>query len=269
MTQTLEQLLQQLELGQYVAKFKEEDISSIQQAQSLSENDLKELGLTLGARKKLTQALHPAGSTAAPGVTASSSPSSAAAATTVTPGNSPSKFPRADPLKEVGNSKFSLEFRKGLRDTAPELEKWTERLRKLFGQNDWYFSIASYADIYNTIEQKSKDMHKETVLRQLAGILHSKENDHDTSVVGCAVRNLEKMVKEDAFNGQVFVEKTPAHCISIRVGQKGDVDLPHKFRDVLAYYGWVDGAFVVLMDIAAFPGNLDYVCAHYELVKAL
>lgn len=53
----MEELLARLELSQFAAKLRAEDID-IEAAALLSEDDLKNLGLTLGARKKLYNALH-------------------------------------------------------------------------------------------------------------------------------------------------------------------------------------------------------------------
>jgi hypothetical protein len=54
----MEALLNSLDLAKFAQKFKDEDVD-IDAAKKLSEDDMKELGLTLGARKKLYAALHP------------------------------------------------------------------------------------------------------------------------------------------------------------------------------------------------------------------
>lgn len=60
----LEQLLAELDLSKFANKFREEDID-LETAKKLSEEDLKELGLSMGARKKLHEALAAASPAAA------------------------------------------------------------------------------------------------------------------------------------------------------------------------------------------------------------
>ncbi len=64
MASTIEELLAQLDLSKFAAKFKEEDIDLVA-AKRMTDDDFKELGLTMGARKKLVGALQEMG-TAAP-----------------------------------------------------------------------------------------------------------------------------------------------------------------------------------------------------------
>ena len=53
---TIEELLASLGLEKFAPKFKEEDID-LSAAKALSDDELKQLGLTIGARKKLMLAL--------------------------------------------------------------------------------------------------------------------------------------------------------------------------------------------------------------------
>ena len=73
---TIDQLLAQLDLNKFAPKFREEDID-LAAAAKLSEDDLKELGLTLGARKKLYDALHPPAKGAVAAARAAATPSPA------------------------------------------------------------------------------------------------------------------------------------------------------------------------------------------------
>lgn len=74
---TIEELLAQLDLAKFAPAFTAQDID-LATAKNLTEDDLKELGLTIGARKKLTDALK--GSVAGP-----EAPRLAASATPVKP----------------------------------------------------------------------------------------------------------------------------------------------------------------------------------------
>lgn len=74
---TLEELLTRLDLGKFIDTFKAQDID-LETAKKLGDEDFKELGLTIGARKKLSDALK-AGSAPAPAPAASPSSKPAAA----------------------------------------------------------------------------------------------------------------------------------------------------------------------------------------------
>ncbi len=63
--ENIEQLLASLELSQHAPKFKQEEID-LKTAKGLTIDELKDLGLTLGARKKLYEALHPASPSSVP-----------------------------------------------------------------------------------------------------------------------------------------------------------------------------------------------------------
>jgi hypothetical protein len=75
---TLEELLAKLDLSKFAEKFKAEDVD-LEAAKALSEDDMQQLGLTLGARKKLYLALHGSGPSAPAAAAASATPAPKAA----------------------------------------------------------------------------------------------------------------------------------------------------------------------------------------------
>jgi len=81
---TLEELLAKLDLGKYAEKFKAEEID-LAAARALSEDELKELGLPLGPRKKLHGALHESAPAAAATASATSTPAAAASSSPAKP----------------------------------------------------------------------------------------------------------------------------------------------------------------------------------------
>lgn len=91
---TLEQLLADLDLSKFASKFHEEDID-LETAKRLSEEDLKELGLSMGARKKLHEAL------------AATSPAAVVATSAKTPApvKSPLPVARASPASAAAMPK--------------------------------------------------------------------------------------------------------------------------------------------------------------------
>jgi len=132
-------LLNSLNLNKFIEKFKEEDIDFVT-AKKLSDDELKELGLPLGSRKKFLEAVQSSPSSTTTSTTTSTSSNSG----TPPPASSSSKsseFIPADPLAASQNVDLPLETRKNIAQTVEFIKKSNDRLRQFTGKDDYYVSI--------------------------------------------------------------------------------------------------------------------------------
>jgi len=119
----MEQFLNSLNLNKYVEKFKEQEID-LEVARKLTEEDLKELGLPLGPRKKFLEAIQSKSSF----TSASTSSTTPSAPATVSPVLTP-----VDLIAATQNPNLPLDTRRDIQQSSNFFKQSTAQLNKVTG----------------------------------------------------------------------------------------------------------------------------------------
>jgi len=136
----MEQFLNSLNLNKYVEKFKEQEID-LEVARKLTEEDLKELGLPLGPRKKFLEAIQSKSSF----TSASTSSTTPSAPATVSPVLTP-----VDLIAATQNPNLPLDTRRDIQQSSNFFKQSTAQLNKVTGVE--YFFVIDFLAWYKACD---------------------------------------------------------------------------------------------------------------------
>jgi len=228
----MEEFLNSLGLNKYVATFKEQEID-LDVARKLTEDELKELGLPLGPRKKFLEAIQNRASSSSSSSSSPSPSSSSATAKTTTP-SAPGLTP-VDVLAASQNTDLPLDTRKDIQKYVEFVHKMSERLNKATGMTN-YFLVVDYVAWYKACENLNGflDSTSQHVKKQLGTCINE--------YIGTTVSNLERFCK-DQMNRDTMNAKLHRRAIVIEPVHSQDKVKPKADSNQIVTLSIQDGAF--------------------------
>jgi len=234
----MEEFLNSLGLNKYVATFKEQEID-FDVARKLTDDELKELGLPLGPRKKFLEAIQSKASPS-PSLPPSLPPSATVKTTTptATPKTTTPSAPGLTPVDVVAASQdtdLPLDTRKDIQKCVEFVQKMSERLNKATGMTN-YFLVVDYVAWYKACENLKGflDSDSQHVKKQLGTSINE--------YIGMTVSNLERFCK-DQMNRDTMNAKLHRRAIVIEPPHSQDKVKPKADSNQVVTLSIQDGAF--------------------------